>query len=529
MRGALLAAGVAILLAGSTALAFFSGGFFDRPRVVAGIVACALVVVAAAFAARPLPVSTAGRVAVAGLLLLTVWTALSLTWAPLGGRAQDDLQRLLLYLAFFVAALALLRGEGARRAVEPALAFGALVVVGYGLSERLLPDLIELDRSQSSAGRLEQPLTYWNAFGLVAALGLVLSARIAGDPERPRALRGAAAAAGVPLGLGLYLTFGRGALAAAVVGLLVLVALAPAGREQLRGVAAIVGPATVAGLVASGLPEVKSLEVGDRGNQGDGLLMLVVIVALSAVAVALALRRPRRPLPLPSLPVSRSAVVLGATALVLVAGGLAIALREGKPEGASPIRGANPARLASIDTNRYRYWEVAGETFADHPVVGIGSAGFAVEWLKVRDRVDVSGDAHSIYLETAAELGLVGVAFLLLFVGGVGMAALRLYRLDPRLAAGPAAGLATWAFHAGLDWDWEMPAATLPALVLGAAAIAWSEERPRRTARDERAPILADMAQTSPVHDARAAPPSARSDRSRLHARRYLLGIAGCL
>ncbi|MBD0282479.1 MAG: O-antigen ligase family protein [Thermoleophilaceae bacterium] len=466
----------AVLVAGSTALAFFSGGFFDPPRLAAGVVACALVVVTALFAPRPLPTSTPGRVALLGLSLLTAWTALSLTWAPLGDRAQDDLQRLVLYLSFFVVALTALRGRRTPRWLEPALALGALVVVGYGLSERLLPELVELDRSRSAAGRLEQPLTYWNAFGLVAALGLVLCARLAGDARRGRGLRAAAAAAGVPLGLGVYLTFARGALAAVVLGLLVLVALAPAGRAQLRGVLAIVAPATAAALVASALPSVKSLEIGERGDPGDGVLMLVVTVLLSAAAAAIAWTRPRRPLRAPSLGVSRPRAVLGVAALVLVAGGVAVTLLQGAPEGTSPVRGASPQRLGSIDTNRYRYWEAAGETFADHPVVGIGSGGFAVEWLKVRDRVDISGDAHSIYLETAAELGVVGLAFLLLFVGGIGAAVFRLYRLDPAAGAGLAAALAAWAFHAGLDWDWEMPAATLPALLLGAAAVAWSEE-----------------------------------------------------
>ena len=86
----------------------------------------------------------------------------------------------------------------------------------YGLSERFLPGLIELDRSRTATGRLEQPVTYWNAFGILATLGLILAVRIAGDPRRPAALGQAAAAAGVPLGLGAYLSFTRGALAALV-------------------------------------------------------------------------------------------------------------------------------------------------------------------------------------------------------------------------------------------------------------------------------------------------------------------------
>ena len=96
--------------------------------------AWALVVLAVLTAPRPLPVSTAGRVSLAGLLLLCGWTALSISWAPLGGPAQDDFQRVLLYVGYFTAALALLRGAEERRWLEPVLVLGAFVVVGYGLS-----------------------------------------------------------------------------------------------------------------------------------------------------------------------------------------------------------------------------------------------------------------------------------------------------------------------------------------------------------------------------------------------------------
>jgi hypothetical protein len=90
--------------------------------------------------------------------------------------------------------------------------------------------------------------------------------------------------------------------------------------------------------------------------------------------------------------------------------------------------------------------------------------------------VDQAADAHSLYVETLAELGVVGLGLLLLFLGGVAWGLVRLHRLDAGAAAGLAAALAAWAIHAGLDWDWEMPALTLMALLLGAAALAWSEE-----------------------------------------------------
>jgi hypothetical protein len=473
MRRWVLAAGAMGLLVLPTVLAFFSGGFFDKPRLAGAGVAWALVVAVAILSPRPLPRSRPGRLALLGLFLLCAWVALSFAWAPLGWRAEDDEQRLLLYLGFMIAGVALLRGPLVRRWLEPAVALGAFVVIAYGLSERLLPKAINLASSGTAVGRLEQPLTYWNAEGLLAAIGLVLTIHIAGDPTRERLLRSAAAAAGVVLGLGTYLTYARGALGAVAVGLVVLLALEPHLRPQLRAIVTILGAAAVAALVANDLSTVKSLSARDAG---EGLEMLAALVALATAAAVLAPQVPRRPIRLPSLPVSRPATVLGISAGLLVGGALVLAATEGKPKGTSPLPGATPARLGSIDSNRYRYWEEAGSTFIEHPLIGIGSGGFQVEWLKVYNRYDASGDAHSLYLETAAELGIVGVAILLLFLGGVAGSVVRLYRVHRGPAAGLAAGLAVWAFHAGLDWDWEMPAVSLPALVLAAAAIAWSDE-----------------------------------------------------
>jgi len=472
MRRRVLAVVATALIGLPTVLAFLSGGFFEKPRLVAAAVTWVLVLVVALASPRPLPTSTPARVALLGLLLLCIWTAASISWAPLAGRAQEDLQRLVLYLGFAIAAIAVLREPSVRRWVEPASALGAFLVIGYGLSERLLPRAIHLDASSTATGRLEQPLTYWNAYGLLAALGAVLALRVAGDPSRPRALRAGAAFIAVPLGLGLYLTFARGALGAAGIGVLILVALAPDARPQVRAIVTTGIAAVIASAVASQLSTVKSLSTRDAEQ---GLLMLAALLALSAAAAVLAPRRSKRPIKAPSLPVSRPATVLAVTVAAMVAGGLLLAAVEGKPEATSPVRGASPERLASIDTNRYLYWEQAGRLFGDHPLVGFGSGGFSTAWLQVPKRFDASGDAHSLYLETAAELGIVGLVFLAMFLVGMAVSVLRLYRIDHSAAAGLAAGLSVWAFHAGLDWDWEMPAVTLPALLLAAAAIAGSE------------------------------------------------------
>ena len=271
MRRAVLLTATAVLLLTPTVLAFFSGGYFDEPRLIATLTVWSVVLLVAVAAPRPLPASAPGRAALAGLALLTIWTAASVSWAPLSDPATDSAVRLVLYLGAFVAAAALLRDELAARAVEPALAAGALVVIGYGLSERLLPGLVDLAESAKAFGRLEQPITYWNAEGALAAIGLVLCARLAGARDRPTAVRALAAAAAVPLGLGVYLSYSRGAIAAALVGLVVLLAAAPTW-SQLRADALAVAGSVVAAACAAAFSGVSSLSgsLGDREADGRG-------------------------------------------------------------------------------------------------------------------------------------------------------------------------------------------------------------------------------------------------------------------
>ena len=59
----------------------------------------------------------------------------------------------MLYAGALLAATALLGSRRAVSAVEPALAGGALVVIGYGLSERLAPWLVTLDDAKQVEAR----------------------------------------------------------------------------------------------------------------------------------------------------------------------------------------------------------------------------------------------------------------------------------------------------------------------------------------------------------------------------------------
>jgi hypothetical protein len=74
----------------------------------------------------------------------------------------------------------------------------------------------------------------------------------------------------------------------------------------------------------------------------------------------------------------------------------------------------------------------------------------------------------------------VGALLLAAFLGGAGVAAARVYRSGPRgrtLVTGWIAAGAVFVVHAGVDWDWEMPAVSLIFLALAGAALA-AAERP---------------------------------------------------
>jgi hypothetical protein len=464
-----------VLLAGPTVLAFFAGGYFEQPSLWAGLLACVLLAVAAVSVRAGLHRTRAVMLAIGGLAGLAAWTLLSTAWAPIKGDAYQAGQQAVLYAAVLVAAALLFTRRPAARAVEPALAAGTLVVIGYGLSERLLPGLLHFARSISAEGRLEQPLTYWNAMGELAAIGFVLCARISGDAGRPRIERSLAAAATPALALGLYLSFSRGALFACAAGLVTLIVAAPR-REQLGAIVAAVVAGVIASVAASRFRGVTALAGSLSSRERDGLIMLLVLLALAVVAgVARWVRcRTEEPAAL-RLPAHAPWI-----ALVVLVAGLALAIVVGNQESSrqSQSLSSGASRLVTLRSNRYAYWRVALRAFGDEPLRGVGAGGWSVYWLRDRTVFEAAQDAHSLPLQTAAELGVVGLALLAAFLAGVALCAGRALRAAPALAAGPVAGVVVYIAHAPLDWDWEMPALTLVAVVLAGALVALAGSAP---------------------------------------------------
>jgi len=151
--------------------------------------------------------------ALAALAACTVWTTVSIAWAPLKDAGLGDAERVWLYLGYALGAAILLRGS-VLRWVEPAVAAGATIVAAYALATRLVPKLVPSEHSLAAGARLDQPLTYWNALGLLMAMAIVLLLRLASAHDRPAWMRTLGATL-IPLpGLAIYLTFSRGALGA---------------------------------------------------------------------------------------------------------------------------------------------------------------------------------------------------------------------------------------------------------------------------------------------------------------------------
>ncbi len=469
LRPLTLRLAAAVLLAGPTVLAFFSGGYPVEPQLLGAFVA--FTVLGAAIAVSPWPpVSGRGLVALGGLAGYAAWTGASISWAPIRDAAAGETAQAALYAAAFAAALVAMRDPLVRRWAAPALLAGITLVAVYALAGRLLPDVISTEVSSRAGSRLQQPLTYWNALGLLMDFGLLLGVCVCSDPDRSRRLRAAAGAATVPCAAVLFLTFSRGSLVALAAGGVALLLARPARAALANGLIVLAAAAVLAAILQL-FPAVLDLghSSSDQTTQGTAL---VAIVAVGMVAVAAGVWRLSRAeaLSAPLDPGRGARVAIAGLSLAAVIGiGWLIV---DSSETTKPLP-SSKGRLTTIATNRGDYWRVALDALGDHPVNGAGAAAFKVEWRRERKSSEAALDAHSLYIETLGELGLVGGLALLSFLitalaavigRGAGAA-------DP-LRTAAAACLIAFLVHVALDWTWEFPAVTLIPLLLVAGVLA---------------------------------------------------------
>lgn len=478
------------LAVGIVALAFSGGGFFAGATGVAEAL-CFLALAAWVVLARPRPLSRPLAVAVGGLAAFAVWVFLSSGWSHAPGRALLEGDRALLYAAV-VALCGFAAADRRVRALIPAAITAALVVISVcGLITRLLPHLWPI-ADDVEFQRLSYPLGYWNGQGALGAVAAVGALHLAADRALPRGVRALAAAALPLVATSIVLTFSRGSIGVGLIGVVLYLLLARP-RHAVAALAAA-GP-TAALAVAAALSSdavVEEPTVSAAGvHAGARVAVVVALCAVAAGGLYLLLGRAEPWLDRHRLSRLPHARWLAAAALVIVVGGgiaagaPAVISRHAEQLTRSSHVKETPdarARLTALsDNGRIDAWKVSLDGFSSSPLHGTGAGTFALEWDLRRPSIQDLNDGHSLLFETLGELGVVGLALLLLGLGALLAGNLAALRSPERTAA--AAGtaiLVTWFLHAAIDWDWELPALTLPVLALAAATAAASGGRRRQ-------------------------------------------------
>jgi O-antigen ligase len=478
----------ALLLVPAVLVVFFSfdsGGFFPDSVALGDIIVAAMLVIRLGVAERAL--ESFGRsalVPLAGVLGLAIWALLSQRWSHAPGRATIAFDRDLLYALTFALFASV---GGTRERLAWAIRWVVLAmsaVAAVALLSRVAPDILHTTYDAASEGRLAYPLTYWNALGAFCAVAAVLCLHLASADER-WAVRVASAAAMPLIGATLLSTYSRGGLAVAGIGVVAYIVL---GRP--RGVLSALiatAPATAIAmkvtydspLLSSGQP-ITAPVISQGHHLGLVVLGCIVLAALMRAALLVVDRRFEGE----RSPIDRYQLQLRIAASVGFVAVIAAAIALGAPSAISSRwnqfvnqQYANAPltrdRLGSgANGDRLALWNIELNSFKSHPLDGTGADTFEILYYEHRTTIYVVVNAHSLYIETLGDLGLVGLGLILLFVVGtlIGLAPARRGR-DRALYAGLfSAGLA-WALAAGVDWDWQMPAASLWFAALGGLAV----------------------------------------------------------
>jgi O-antigen ligase len=472
-------------------LALGGGGFDVTARHIAGLAVWLVVVGLLVFGAASR--ATLGRPfwwAVGSFGAFALWSAISSLWSGSVELSVIEADRTLVYLGFFLAAFLIAQTDERRQRFAEGLTIAVTLVALISLGSRLLPHLLQVSDTLGTGPRLRYPLGYWNAngamFGIAAGLLLWTSRRAAWT-----GLRWLSVAAMPAVLLALYFTYSRGGLLALVIAAGCTIALS---RDRLWMLASLaIG-------VLGALPAVLAVQarrsladnIDVQASVHQGVTVLLILIAGIALALALfaVLRWAERRgggLTGRAVELSRNPRVLKgvAAAVAVVAIGVAIAIggrawsQFSSPDLQFPN---NPEQHFSqlSGAGRHDFFRVAIEAFEEKPIGGIGAGTYQFAWDQHRSIQQPVHDAHSLYLEAFAELGIVGGLIVLALIGGLLWAGFSAWRaaMHPQRERYAALFAAAFAFAvvAGIDWFWEIPALggvfVLAAGVLAAARCA---------------------------------------------------------
>jgi hypothetical protein len=421
---------------------------------------------------------------------LVAFTIASILWSVNPSDSWQEATRTLSYAVVFGVAMVFARFAPHRwAAILGGTVVASTIICGWALLTKVFPGALNPDEVYA---RLREPFGYWNAVGLMAALGapgcLWLGARRQGHAAI-NAL--AYPALGIML-LTLLMAYSRGGLLALLIGLAVWFALVPL---RLRGVAVLATSATGALLVAiwtfaqDGLSKDR-MPIDQRAAAGHelGVLLIVLIAVLLAAGLAIGFAAARRA---PRGDVRRAAgvTILVVLALVPVAGAVALAfstrglggsISHGwkqltDPHASTPPN--DPGRLTAIGSVRARYWNEALKMWKGHPLKGVGAGGYATLRPRYRqDDLEVR-HAHGYVVQTLADLGLAGMLISVALVGFWLIAATSAVGRGRGLSWSTSftperVGLLTlfsivvvFAAHSFVDWTWFVPGNAVVALL----------------------------------------------------------------
>ena len=481
------------------------GGFFAEDTAAAALALAVALTLRTALAKEPFAgFGLALACAAAPLGLFAVWTLISGLWSDAAGRSLVEFNRVLLYLFALLFFGSYVRSVSRARGLVRALALAATALCTAAFLSRALPDIFEVSPG-FMASRLDFPLTYWNALGLLAAIGLVLCLSLTSDERESSPVRVVAAASMPVLAATLLLTFSRGAMGVGILALAAYVLLAH-NRGLITGLLAA-APFTAVAVVSAYEAELLATENPTSPAaviQGHGLAGTVLLCAAGAAVLRGVLLLVDRQLRRIDVSPGERRGVLAAGAGILACGALVVAVaadlpthvdrqyREFARGGPTQPTGApTRTRLSSASNfGRLEYWRVAREAYGEAPLAGQGAGTFETDWRQQRRNPHSPAvDAHSLYLETAAELGIVGVLLLITalasIIVGLAWSARGRYRA-PWVAL--LCGVGAWMVHAAVDWDWEMPAVSIGVFAAGGVALASRREEPgpRAPARSAR-------------------------------------------
>jgi hypothetical protein len=456
------------------ALAYDGGGYSIESRSTWAIGTWWLLGLACALGWSPARKQAGEALAVgtmaAAFALLTLASAL---WAANDADAFSEFNR----VSFYIGAFGLTTFVAVRVPLErlaDGIAVGLAAVSALALLSRVAPGLVSdrgLDEAfPEFASRLSHPIGYWNGLAILVALAVPLLLRAAAAPG-PKMSRGLAVAPLPAIATTIYLASSRGGFATAAIGALAYLALSHVRWRVLGAlVASVAGSAIPLATLLLQSEFVNAPTEASTSTRGwVGLMVLLGCVSASVVYGALAALSSGRTAPRPlGIAVAGAAVALGLAAVV----------------AADPVRQLQafkqpPAttRAADVDlrshlvsaegSGRWQFWEAAVDAWREKPLHGHGAGSYEAWWAQHGTIPVFVRDAHSLYLETFAELGVLGLALLAAFAVAVILCVTRRLRLLPAMRAETVAAafavVAAYAVAAGIDWVWELPAVTVVA------------------------------------------------------------------